>query len=361
VAAIVCVVTWAILAYDKLLPVFFTDNFEFRQSIQSIIGLIIALNVIALVLLWVKGRSMLDLWLTVMCGAWLVEILLGGLLAGSRYSLGWYAGRISQMAATFVVLLLFLSETTTLYANMARTSIQRRGDKQARQVAMDAMAASIGHEIRQPLTAVLVNANACTRHLKNPEPNLEEALAAAEDIASEVRRISTIISDIRTMFKKSTHARQLLHVNEVVQDALATVELDTRLQRVTVKTDLDKALPPVRADSGQLHQVFLNLFTNALDAMSGAKGRPATLTITSRIIAGSSDIAITVEDTGIGIVNKDRSHIFEPFFSTKAAGSGVGLTICQVIMEAHGGKLQVSANQPYGTIFRVILPGGSAE
>ena len=163
------------------------------------------------------------------------------------------------------------------------------------------------------------------------------------------------------MFKKSAHDRQLLDLNKVVRDVLATVELELRLQRVTVKTDLDDDLPPVLADSGQLHQVFLNLITNALEAMGAVTGRPSVLTVSSGIVAGSSDIAVTVEDTGIGIADKDSGRIFEPFFSTKAAGTGVGLTICQVIIEAHGGKLQVSANQPYGTIFRVILPRGGNE
>ncbi len=163
------------------------------------------------------------------------------------------------------------------------------------------------------------------------------------------------------MFKKSTHDRQLLDVNKVVRDVLATVELDLRLQRVIVKTDLDDDLPPVLADSGQLHQVFLNLVTNALEAMSGVAGRPSVLRVTSGIVAGSSDIAVTVEDTGVGIADKNSGRIFEPFFSTKAAGTGVGLTICQVIIEAHGGRLQVCANEPCGTIFRVSLPMGGDE
>jgi signal transduction histidine kinase len=361
VTAIVCVLTWVGLAYEENLPKFFLNSFQMQQSVTPMVAPVIALNIIALLLLVVRGRSVLDLWLTVMCFTWLIEILLGGLFAGSRFSLGWYTGRIVQIAATFIVLLLLLSETTALYANMARAFIQRRGIRQGRKIAMDAMAASIGHEIKQPLTAVLANAGACARQLKKPEPNLEEALAAAEDIAVQVHRISDIIGSARTMFKKSTHTPQLLNVNEVVQDVLSTVELDTRLQHVTVKTDLDNALPPVLADSGQLHQMFLNLFTNALEAMTGVTGRPGALTVTSSFAAGSSDIEVTVEDTGVGIADKDRNQIFEPFFSTKAAGSGVGLTVCQVIIKAHGGRLEVRANEPYGTIFRVILPMGGYE
>jgi len=130
---------------------------------------------------------------------------------------------------------------------------------------------------------------------------------------------------------------------------------------VAVKTELDNDLPQIFADNGQLHQVFLNLITNAIEAMSDIAGRAAVLTLASQIVPGSPEIAVTVEDTGIGIDDKDGGHIFEPFFSTKAAGSGVGLTICQVIIKAHGGRLEVRANQPRGTIFRVILPAGGDE
>jgi signal transduction histidine kinase len=152
-----------------------------------------------------------------------------------------------------------------------------------------------------------------------------------------------------------------LNLNTVIRDVLSTVELELRLQRVTLKTDLDDDLPPVLGNSGQLHQLFLNFIANALEAMSTVAGRSSVLTVRSRIVAGASDIAVTVEDTGIGIADKDSARIFEPFFSTKAAGTGVGLAICRVISEAHGGRLEVQANKPNGTIFRVILPVGGEE
>ena len=145
-----------------------------------------------------------------------------------------------------------------------------------------------------------------------------------------------------------------MDLNKVVSDVLATLELELRLHQVVVKTDLYSDLPSVFADSGQLHQVFLNLITNAMEAMTGVTSRPCVLTVSSGIVAGASDIAVTVEDAGAGITDSGRS--FEPFFSTKFSGSGVGLTICKVMIEAHGGQLEASANTPYGTVFRVVLP-----
>ena len=361
VNAIVWGLTWAIVAYDQMLPQVYMGQIQLRHVIIALAIPFITLDVVALGLLWLRRRSVLDLWLMVMCVTWLSEVLLSGILAGSRFSVGWYSGRIFEMTATFVVLLLFLSEKTALYANLARSTIQQRGARHARQIAMDAMAASIGHEIRQPLAAVVINADVCTRQLGKAEPDVEEALATVKDIAADARRISDIIGSVRTMFRGSTHDRQLLNLNGIIRDVLATVELDLRLQRVTVKRDMNDNLPQIPADSGQLHQVFLNLITNALEAMSGVTDRTPVLRITSSTMAGSSDVAVTVEDTGVGIAGKNSDQIFEPFYSTKAAGTGIGLSICKVIIEAHGGSLTVSANRPYGTTFRVILPVSGEE
>jgi signal transduction histidine kinase len=354
----VCGLTWAFVANAAILPQVYTNG---TQLPINNIPIIMALDVAAFLLLWRRGHSVLELWLMVMCMTWLFQISLGGFFAGTPYSVGWYIARIFGVIASLTILLFFLSQNAALYANLVRAAIQQRGARHSRQIAMDAMAASIGHEIKQPLTALITNGSAGMRLVANAEPDWKEAHAIFSDMVAEGQRIGKIIGSVRTMFKESTHDRQPLNLNAVVRDVLATVELDLHLQRVTVKTELDSDLPSVLADSGQLHQVFLNLITNAIEAMTGVTSRTYVLTVTTGIVAGSSDIAITVEDTGTGIAAKDGDRIFEPFFSTKAAGTGVGLTICRVIAEAHGGRLEVNANKPYGTIFRVILPAGLEE
>ena len=361
VAAVTCGLTWAILAHEEILPRLFENGVQQSQNIILVVVPIMALEAGAFLWLWRKGRSVLDLWLMVMCAAWLLERSLSGPLAGARYSLGWYTGHIFHMAATFTVLLLLLSEATALYANMARASMQRRGARQTRQIAMDATAASIVHEIRQPLMALRANASAGLFQAAKAEPDMAEVRAILSDMDAEGRRIGEIIDGVRIMFRESTHDRRPLNLNTVVRDVLSTVELDLHIHDVTVKTNLENDLPLILGDSGQLHQVFLNLITNAIEAMTDAAGRPHVLTVSSRYLAESSKIAVAVEDTGIGIADKDGSRILEPFFSTKAGGSGVGLTICQVIVKAHGGRLEVRANQPCGMVFCVILPMGGDE
>ena len=184
VAAIVCGLTWGLVANGGNLPWIYVYHDQQHHNL-GLLTPIIALDVIAAALLWMRGRSVVDLWLMVMCSTWVSELALAGILGG-RYDLGWYVGRSFEMVTTIILLLLFLSETTAVYANMARTSIQRRGARQARQIAMDAMAASIGHEIKQPLTAMITNANAGFPPLATQvEPDIKELQATFSDIATE--------------------------------------------------------------------------------------------------------------------------------------------------------------------------------
>ncbi len=287
--------------------------------------------------------------------AWVFDLTLV-LIANSRYSVGWYLARTFQVASVFVVLLLFLSEKTALYASLARASLLRRGARDERQIAMDVMAASIAHEIKQPLTALLINAEVGMNQLKVAEPELEDARVLLSEILADGQRIKEIVAGVRRMFKESEHNRRPLDVNRVVRDAIATVDVELGQQSVRVETNLDSALPLVVADRGQLHQVFLNLITNAMEAMAAAADRTSVLTIVSSMVPDTSEIVVTVEDTGVGIPDKINSHIFEPFFSTKKTGSGIGLVVCRAILTAHGGALNIGANKPHGTTVRVTLP-----
>ena len=144
-------------------------------------------------------------------------------------------------------------------------------------------------------------------------------------------------------------------MNDLVKDVLKMIELDLRIKGVSVATELREGLPRLLADRGQLRQVLLNLIMNAIEAMASVTDRARLLRIKSDEIQGRPDVLLTIEDSGTGIDSKDKDRIFEPFFTTKSTGTGMGLTICQSIIESHGGSLRVSANKPYGTIFQVAL------
>jgi signal transduction histidine kinase len=319
--------------------------------------LITSLNAVALLLLWLRWRSVLDLWLMVMCCAWLAETLVTAFVAG-RFTFGFYASRLYAFVAVFSVLLTLLSETMTLYSNLVYSALRRRSNSEGRQIAMDAMAASIAHEVSQPIGAMSFNSEAALMLLSQAPPNIDEARAALEAIVSDGARAAMVIASLRSMFKRETPQRISFDVNDLVQEVLKLVDADLWSHKITVAIELRESLPQLRADRVQLQQVFLNLFMNAIEAMRPVTDRVRLLRIRSNFIQERSGVLITVEDSGTGIPPTDKNRIFEPFFSTKSTGTGIGLAICKSIVEAHGGHLGAAANHPHGAIFHVALPEG---
>jgi signal transduction histidine kinase len=356
VIALACALTWIAIAGEWLLPKVHLDSIEVATVTRHLVGgLVVSLIAAALALLWLRRSSVLDLWLMVMCCALLLEIAMAIMLVTTRYSLGFYASRLSALLATILVLLVLLSETTILHANLARSMIRQRSEREARQAAMDVMAASIAHEINQPLAAIVANGAAGLRWLERSAPDFDEVRAALNRIVDDGHRANKVITSVRSMFKKDIHGRALLGINDVVREVLKTIELDLRIKGVSVATELREGLPRLLADRGQLRQVLLNLIMNAIEAMASVTDRARLLRIKSDVIQGRPDVLLTIEDSGTGIDSKDKDRIFEPFFTTKSTGTGMGLTICQSIIESHGGSLRVSANKPHGTIFQVAL------
>jgi C4-dicarboxylate-specific signal transduction histidine kinase len=236
-----------------------------------------------------------------------------------------------------------------------RSAKKQRRDREGRQIAMDVMAASIAHEINQPLAAMVTNANAALRWMANATPDLDETRAALTRIVKDGQRDNQIIGGVRSMFKKDLYGRAQLSVNDLIREVATMIEVDLRTQRISISLELREGLPQLVVDRGQLQQVFVNLCANAIEAMRFID-RARLLRIQSDIIKKSSHVLVTIEDSGTGIDGEHRDRIFEPFFATKSNGMGIGLTICRSIIESHGGSLQVSANHPYGTIFHVALP-----
>jgi signal transduction histidine kinase len=358
VIAIVCGLTLIATAGEWLLPSLLLDSIHADPSRVRLIGsCILFLSAVALALLWFKKRSVLDLWLMVTCFTLALEILMLNIILGNRFSLGWYAGRVYSFAASIIVLLALLSETTTLYANLALAVMRRRGTREAQKFGLNAMSASIAHEIRQPLGAISTNASAGLRWLTNLENDpsaIDEARSAMKRILRDSERAAEVMTNLRAMFGNESHETALFDVNALVREVLVILDLDLRSQQVSVSTQLADGVPMIPGNRGQLRQVFLNLITNAIEAMGTSHSR--MLRVSSDTIQQSSCVMVTIEDSGTGIKYENKDSIFEPFFTTKPGGTGIGLAICHSIVEAHGGTLAASANKPYGSIFRVALP-----
>jgi signal transduction histidine kinase len=206
------------------------------------------------------------------------------------------------------------------------------------------------------LGSIALNAEAALQYLARTPPDADEVRAALEDIAAASARGSQVIAGLRAMFNKTAPGRVLFDVSDLVREVLAILDLDLRAQRVLVSTAQRAGLPRILADRGQLQQVFLNLITNAIESMRSVSDRDHKLRISLDFLEGTPEIRISIKDSGPGIDQQDEKKIFEPFFSTKPTGMGIGLTICQSIVVSHGGSLRAFANKPYGTIFEIVLP-----
>jgi PAS domain S-box-containing protein len=222
---------------------------------------------------------------------------------------------------------------------------------------MGQLAASIAHEVNQPIGATLVNAGTALRWLRASPPNLDDARQSIDRIITDGKRATDIVSRIRDLAKKAPVQREGLEVNEVVLEVIGLARSEMSSNGVLVQTRLTDGLPRIWADRVQLQQVILNLIVNAVEAMSDATDGSRELSIsTSR--AEAEGVLVTVSDSGPGLPPANPERVFEAFYTTKASGLGMGLSICRSIIEAHGGRLRALPNRPRGAAFRITLPAG---
>jgi PAS domain S-box-containing protein len=219
---------------------------------------------------------------------------------------------------------------------------------------MGELTASLAHEVNQPIAAAVTNANTCLRWLTRDHPDLQEAREAASRIVKDATRAADIISRIRLHFKKGTQERELLDVNEVIQEMILLLSNEATRYSISIHSDLAKHLPRVMADRIQLQQVLMNLMLNGIEAMKDM-GAAGELTIKS-LQAENGQLLISVSDTGVGLPAKQADQIFNAFFTTKVQGTGMGLSISRSIAESHGGRLWAADNSPRGASFYLSLP-----
>ena len=213
------------------------------------------------------------------------------------------------------------------------------------------LSASIAHEIRQPLAGILANAQAALRWLE--QANVEEVREGLNGIVSDGHRASDIITNLRAMFKNDGQEKTLVDINELVLSVLELVRVDLQKHEIELWTQLDDRIPEVVGNQVQLQQVILNLVMNAIESMSSLQTR--VLRIKTEL-SQSKTVHVSIEDTGMGIKPSDVARIFQPMFTTKARGMGMGLSICQSIIENHDGRIWVSPRANGGSIFQFELP-----
>jgi C4-dicarboxylate-specific signal transduction histidine kinase len=224
-----------------------------------------------------------------------------------------------------------------------------------RVAALGEMATSLAHELNQPLAAILTNAEAASRFLNRESPNLARVLGCLTAIAADDERAAEVIKRLRSLLKKDQSQASLIDLNEVVSDALRLVNHDATIHETRVRIETHTKLAPVLVDRVQLCQVALNLLVNGLQAT--ADQPPAERWVLVRTAeADGGGVELTIEDSGKGIAEGDLERVFEPFFTTKREGLGMGLSISQSIVEAHGGQIWVENSARHGALFHCVLP-----
>ncbi len=338
-----------------MLPSLFLDRREaVYTNLLMVNGATILLTVVAMAMLFSQRKSVLDVWLLVALSGWLAQTLLN-LPLSARFTVGWYGLFMLMLVSNLIVLVALIAESNRMYAQLALSTAERNRDRDDRLMTMDAVAAAISHEVGQPLSASLLNARAGLDWLTRPRPNLERAIKALRHTIEDEQRTFDVIKSIRAMFTKDAGSLSEFGFDELVRETAQLLDRELAARKVSLELALDDELPPIMANRVQMQRVLINIMINAIESLGATRGRTRRIQIRSAS-PDEKSVQLEISDTGTGVAPDDMDRIFEPFFSTKARGTGLGLSLCRTIVEEHGGRLWASARDKHGMTFFLKLP-----
>jgi signal transduction histidine kinase/ActR/RegA family two-component response regulator len=372
VVAAVCALTVLATAGQDVLPAIMQGN-NYTAAMSLVVSTTWVLSLLALAVLWRrKPHAVLDLWLMVVMCAWLFDIALAAVLNGGRFDLGFYAGRVYGLLAASFVLIVLLIENSRLYAQIQRLYREREAQNrsleatvrerteqllQSEKIAtMGSLLAGVAHELNNPLAVVMGQT-----HMLMEVSTDASVLQRAEKINTAAGRCVRVVRNFLALARKRPPERTDVALNQVIKDALELLAYECRSDGIDVTTALADDLPPLFADAHQLHQVLVNLMTNAHHAMRKKEG-VKRISIRTGVDTRSGRIQVEIADTGPGIPLDIQEKVFEPFFTTKPAGqgTGLGLSLCRNIVGQHGGTLSLTSTPGRGTTFLIELPSSNA-
>lgn len=357
--ALVCGLTWLSTAGATLLPPIILDRARMSPIVIYPISFTILVSIAAFAVLGLRRRrSMLDQWLMAVALAAILELTFSGLLPTVRFSTGFYAGRAFSLLTASIVLVSLLAETTRLYVRLAGTNAMLLRERNNKLMNLEAVAASLAHEVRQPLTAIIAFAQAVRQFLTRDPPDLKEATLTIDDLVETGHRADRIFDDIRALFGRSALTKQPVDMNELVLEVLRVLESDLAKQEIRTQVQLTSPLPLVSGNKGQLQEVIINLIHNAIEAMVSCPGQRVLKLETE--LGADDTVSVAVQDTGPGLDSQNIAAIFDAFVTTKPRGLGLGLAICRQIIDRHDGRITGSSGSPCGAVFRIVLPAANS-
>lgn len=349
------VLTWAAIAAADWLPTLVLTTRTFTSTASIVTALPLVLGVLAIGLLWRRRTSVLDEWLLVALVAAVAETALVVFVGASRYTFAFYASRPLAVVAAGAVLVALLSEMTGLYLRLAAAVNALQRERASKLTNLDVVVSSIAHEIKQPLMVITTCSAVIDNLLRKPKVDVDEVRLNLRDVTSASVRIAETIDGLRGLFRNPREAQQPIDVNSLCLDSLKTLEAELSNHGIAVTTELTAGLPPVLGHKGQLREVFVNIVQNAIDALAPLSDRARTLWIRTGY-AQRNRISVLIEDSGVGIEPERLPSLFTALVTTKERGMGLGLSLCQMIVDRHDGQLSVSSDVGKGTRFEITLP-----
>ncbi|HYX46696.1 MAG TPA: ATP-binding protein [Sphingomicrobium sp.] len=319
----------------------------------------ILLSASAMMLLFRQLRSVLDMWLLVVLSDWVASSLLN-LAVHTRFTLGFYYLFGMMMVSNLVVMIALLTESNRLHARLALSTAASQREREARLLSMDAVTASVSHEVGQPLAAVRLNASAALRWLDRKKPDVGRAISSLRTVSDAAERTFAIIKSIRATFAREPSHAVEFNINDLLIETASLLDRELAADKISLNLALDESLPLVLGDRVQLQRVLVNLVMNAIEALRTAPSQSRQIAISSSP-QGDNDVLVLISDSGPGIAAEDMSRIFEVFFTTKSTGTGLGLPLCRIIVEEHGGRLWASSSELQGASFHIRLPRSGAQ
>jgi signal transduction histidine kinase len=277
VIGLACALTWIVVVYDDALPALFVDQVGFTAWANRVTSIDFAISVVALVVLWLRRKSVLDLWLIVAVSALVAELAMTTFVITSRFSLGFYTQRIFSLVASTIVLCALLAEAVVLYARLANAVARLQRERASKLLSVQAAVGALTHQMRQPLIGIGTRASAARRFLAQAPPDIDRAKRIQDDIISATSQTNEAIESIRALFKDADQPPSLINLNEVIVECFQTLQRELDEHGIAGRIDLDPTLPLITGHRGQLREALLNIMQNA--ARAGILHRDNDLTL----------------------------------------------------------------------------------